>query len=109
MQNDDAPIALQMARDIENKHNTNIAKVQHSMAELEWYKKRSGEKEDDITYSDSFKKRDRKEIEANLRMVKLALFWDNSIEMCEKHDLPVITSPIISGYILAVLTVTADK
>ena len=79
MQNDNAPISLQTTSDIESKHNANV--------ELECYKEHC-EKEDCITYYDSFQKHDRKDIGANLCTVKLALFWDKIIEMCEKHDLP---------------------
>jgi len=93
-QNDHARISLQKARNIENKHNTNLTKLaielseaQRSMAELEWYKERC-EKENGITYYDSFKKLDRKDIDANLRRVKLALFWDEIIEMWNRHELP---------------------
>ena len=63
MQNNDAaPIALQIARDTENKHNANVGKLaielsknQCLMAELEWSKERC-EKEDGTTHYDSFKK-----------------------------------------------------
>ena len=91
MQNDNA---LQLTSDTENKHNTNVvglaiklSKKQSIMAELECYKEHC-EKQDCITYYDSFKKRDRKDIGANLCRVKLASLWDNIIEMCEKHDFP---------------------
>ena len=57
------------------------------MAELECYKERC-EKEDCITQYDSFKKHDKKDIQANFPKVKLASLWDNIIEMCEKNDLP---------------------
>jgi len=92
--NDYARISLQKAGNIENKRNSNVAKLaielseaQCSMAELEWYKERC-EKDYGITYYDSFKKHDKKDINANLRRVKLALFWDDIIEKCEKHELP---------------------
>jgi hypothetical protein len=91
-QNDDAQIGLQIARDVENKQNTNVSKLaidlsekQCSMAELEWYKERC-EKEDGITCYDSFKKH--KDIDADLCRVRLAEFWDKIIEMWERHDLP---------------------
>jgi len=91
-QNDHAPIALQVSRDIENKHNTNVAKLaielseeQCIMAELEWSKE-SCEKEDGITYYDSFRKH--KDIDTNLRRERLAGFWDEIIEMWERHELP---------------------
>jgi len=93
-QNDDARFSLKKAGNIENKHIINIAKLaielseaQRIMAELEWYKERC-EKQIGITYYDSFKKNDRKDIDANLRRVKLALFWDEIIEMLEGHELP---------------------
>jgi hypothetical protein len=77
-QNDHAQISLQTGGNIENKRNKNIAKLavqlseaQRSMAELEWYKERCV-KENGITYYDSFKKLDRKDLDANLRRVKLA-------------------------------------
>jgi hypothetical protein len=91
-QNDDAPIALQLARDVENKHNTNVAKLtielsekQCIMAEIEWYKERC-EKEVGITYYDSFRKH--KDVDANLCRVRLAEFWDKIIEKWERHELP---------------------
>eukprot|EP00253_Pinus_taeda_P013158 PITA_13158 len=94
VQNDHAKIALQTAGSMENQHNTNVAKLagelsvkQCSMAELEWYKEvceKLG-----ITYYDSFKERnDKKDIDANIRRVKSAEFWDGIIEMWEKHELP---------------------
>jgi hypothetical protein len=93
-QNDHAQIALQVAGEIENKQNTNVAKLatdlsvaQCSMAELEWYKE-CREKENGITYYDSFKKLDRKDIDANIRRVKLAEFWDEIISMWEENELP---------------------
>jgi len=91
-QNDDAPIALQMARDIENKLNTNIAKLaielsekQCIMAELEWSKERC-EKENALTYYDSFKKHE--DIDTNSGRERLDGFWDEIIEMWKKHELP---------------------
>eukprot|EP00253_Pinus_taeda_P034624 PITA_34624 len=92
VQNDNAPIALQIARDMENKHSTNVAKLafelsekQSIMAELEWYKERC-EKEDGITYYDSFRKRN--DIDANLCRERLSGFWDNIIEMWKRNELP---------------------
>jgi len=93
-QNDHAWISLQKAGNIENKHSTTVAKLaielseaQCNMAELEWYKERC-EKECGMTYYDSFKKQDKKDINANLRRVKLSLFWDDIIEKYKKHELP---------------------
>eukprot|EP00253_Pinus_taeda_P024863 PITA_24863 len=92
VQHDDALIAMEIARGIENKHNTNagnlaieLSEKQRNMAEVEWYKERC-EKEDGITYYDSFKKHE--DMEANERRLKLAGFWDEIIEMWERHELP---------------------
>ena len=92
MQNAHAPIVLQIATDIENKHNTKVAKLaielsekQCIMAELEWYKD-SCEKENGTTYYDSFK--NDKDMNTNLHREKLAQFWDEIIQLWEGHELP---------------------
>eukprot|EP00253_Pinus_taeda_P018531 PITA_18531 len=91
-QDDHAQIALQIARNMENRHSSNVAKLaielsekQCIMAEIEWYKERC-EKEDGITYYDSFRKHNH--IDANLRRQSLAKFWDDIIKMWENHELP---------------------
>jgi hypothetical protein len=91
VQNDHAQLPYKEQEKLKTS-NTNVAKLaielsekQCSMAELEWYKERC-EKEDGITYYDSFKKH--KDIDANLRRVRLAEFWDEIIEMWERHELP---------------------
>lgn len=101
MQNDDAQIALQMGRDIENKHNTNISKLaiklsekQCIMPELEWSKE-SCEKENALTYYDSFRKHE--DIDTNLGRGRLDGFWDEIIEMWKKHELPSDFNLKISG------------
>jgi len=93
-QNDRAQRALLKAGELENEYNENVERLaiklsvrQSSMAELEWYKERC-EKEDGITYYDSFKKQDMKDIHANLVRVKLAEFWDEIMEKWEGHELP---------------------
>jgi len=58
------------------------------MAELEWYKE-CCEKEDRITYYDSFKKQNNKrDFRANVNKGRLLQFWDQIIEMWESHELP---------------------
>jgi hypothetical protein len=52
------------------------------MAELEWYKERC-EKEDGITYYDSFKYQDKKDIRADRHRLKLEGFWDEIIDLWE--------------------------
>eukprot|EP00253_Pinus_taeda_P029005 PITA_29005 len=91
-QDDHAQIALQRAGNTEKKHSTNVAKLavelskkQCIMAELEWSKERC-EKENAITYYDSFRKHE--DIDTNLRRERLAGFWDEIIEMWERHELP---------------------
>ena len=76
---------------MENKHNANVAKLaielsekQCIMAELEWSKELS-EKENAITYYDSFRKHE--DIDTNLRRERLSRFWDQIIEMWERHEL----------------------
>jgi hypothetical protein len=95
-QNDRARIAIQKAGDIENKHNTNVAKLgielrqqRCTMAELEWYKE-CCEKED-LFYYDSFKiynRKDNMDADANSLRVKLALFWDDIMEKWGRNELP---------------------
>jgi hypothetical protein len=95
VQDDAARSALQAAGEAEIERNTNVDKLaislgqkQSNMAEFEWYKERC-EKEDGIVYYDSFKNQtNKKDIDANRRRLKLAEFWDEIIEMWEKHDLP---------------------
>jgi len=94
-QNDHAQFALRRAGETEDNYNTNVDKLaielslkQSSMAELEWYKERC-EKEDGITYYDSFKKQNnRKDFRANVDRKKLSQFWDEIIEKWEGHELP---------------------
>nr|ABK24815.1 unknown [Picea sitchensis] len=94
-QNDHAQFALRRAGETEDNYNTNVDKLaielslkQSSMAELEWYKERC-EKEDGITYYDSFKKQNnRKDFRANVDRKKLCQFWDEIIEKWEGHELP---------------------
>jgi hypothetical protein len=57
------------------------------MAELEWYKE-SCEKEDGLTYYDSFKYQDKKDIRADQNRLKLEGFWDEIIDLWEGHELP---------------------
>eukprot|EP00253_Pinus_taeda_P012752 PITA_12752 len=91
-QNDQAQLALRRSGEIENKYITNIDKLavqlsqkQSLMAEIEWYKELC-EKNRGIGYYDAFKNRDtRSDIDANLRRVKLAEFWDDIIEMWESR------------------------
>eukprot|EP00253_Pinus_taeda_P019332 PITA_19332 len=95
VQNYHALIALQIAGSMENQHNTNVAKLaielslgQSSMAEVEWYKE-SCEKDDDMVYYDKFKIQSyKKDIHADQARLKLARFWDDIIEMWERHELP---------------------
>eukprot|EP00253_Pinus_taeda_P015554 PITA_15554 len=94
-QNDHAQLALRKAEETEKRCNTNVDKLaielslrQSVMAEIEWYKE-SCEKDGDIGYYDAFKNHNMKShIEANLRRVKLAGFWDEIIEKWEGHELP---------------------
>jgi hypothetical protein len=62
-----------------------LSEKQYIMAELEWCKERC-EKEDDITYYDSFRKH--KDIDTNLHRERLVGFWDEIIEMWERHEFP---------------------
>jgi hypothetical protein len=57
------------------------------MAELEWYKERC-EKEDGIAYYDSFKYQDKKDIPVDRHRLKLEGFWDEIIDLWERHELP---------------------
>jgi len=91
-QDDHAQIALQIAASMENKYSRNVAKLaielsekQCNMAEIEWYKERC-EKGDGITYYDYFKKHE--DIAANGWRLTLAEFWDQIIDMWQKHELP---------------------
>jgi len=93
-QNAHAQLALRKAGETENTYNTNVDKLaielslkQSSMAELEWYKE-GCEKDSGIGYYDTFKRLDKKDIEADMRRVKLADFWDETIEKWEGHKLP---------------------
>lgn len=92
-QNDHAQLALPREGEAGNNHSIIVARLgielsqkQSTMAELEWYKERC-EKEG-IGYYDSFKNRNVKDIDANLRRINLALFWDEIVEMYERHELP---------------------
>ena len=46
------------------------------------------EKENGVTYYDSFKKQDKKDIDANFHRAKLAEFWDELISMWKRNELP---------------------
>eukprot|EP01018_Ginkgo_biloba_P017965 Gb_01272 [translate_table: standard] len=93
-QNVQAELTLQAAGEVEKQLSTNnkkqiveLSKAQRAMAEIEWYKKRC--KDDGIGYYDSFRlQKDRKDFRANLNRLKLEGFWDEIIEMVEKHELP---------------------
>eukprot|EP00253_Pinus_taeda_P015650 PITA_15650 len=91
-QDDHAQIALQRAGNMDKKLSTNVAKLaielskkQCIMAELEWSKERC-EKENGITYYDYFRKHE--DFDTNLHRESLAGFWDDIIEMWERHELP---------------------
>eukprot|EP00253_Pinus_taeda_P000837 PITA_00837 len=101
-QNDSARTALLRVREIDNKHNTNasllsskLSRAQSRMAELEWYKDLCG-KEDihdsfnkKLGYYDSFRQlNEKRDINANLRREKLAVFWDEIVNMWQNHQLP---------------------
>eukprot|EP00253_Pinus_taeda_P021819 PITA_21819 len=92
-QNDDAQGALRKAGEIEDRQHrkvdelaTDLSQKQSLMAEFEWYKERC--ENGRIGYYDAFKNRNKRDIDANLRRVKLAEFWDEIIEMWENHELP---------------------
>eukprot|EP01018_Ginkgo_biloba_P029720 Gb_18097 [translate_table: standard] len=89
-----ARLALQTALEGESRRNISNArkageygKVQAAMAEIEWYKKSC--KASRVGYYDSFKRHnDERDFHANLARLKLAGFWDEIIEMVERHELP---------------------
>ncbi|KAH9304201.1 hypothetical protein KI387_008605 [Taxus chinensis] len=95
-QNDHALLALRKAGERKSKHdmkieelNDKLSKKQSAMASLEWYKGHS--KANDTGYYDSFKQHsDKKDFRANLYRNSLGTFWDEIVEMVEKHELPCI-------------------
>lgn len=81
-QNDDAQLALRRAGEL----SIELGRKQCTMAELEWYKECC--ENEGIGYYDSFKSQNEKDIDANLRRINLARYWDDIIEMYERHELP---------------------
>ncbi|XP_057826071.2 protein EDS1B [Cryptomeria japonica] len=68
------------------KLNINLSKSQSYMAEVEWYK---GRCKKSSGYYNSFKQQGEKpEFHVNLARIKLETFWDEIVEMEEKHELP---------------------
>ncbi|GLJ28539.1 hypothetical protein SUGI_0561530 [Cryptomeria japonica] len=69
------------------KLNVDLSKYQSYMAELEWYKTRC--KDNGSGYYDAFKEiANQKDFKVNLHRTKLGGFWDEIVEMEEKHVLP---------------------
>ncbi|XP_057867990.1 protein EDS1B isoform X5 [Cryptomeria japonica] len=69
------------------KLNVKLSKNQSHMAELEWYKTRC--KDSNTGYYDAFKQHDqKKDFHVNLARTNLGDFWDEIVEMEEKHVLP---------------------
>ncbi|KAH9304200.1 hypothetical protein KI387_008604, partial [Taxus chinensis] len=95
-ENDHALLALRKAGEIKIKHdmkieelNKELSKNQSAMGWLEWYKGRS--KANDTGYYDSFKQlSNKKDFKVNLYRKSLETFWDEIVEMVEKHELPSI-------------------
>lgn len=81
-QSDPAQPAQQRAADLAIE----LRRKQCTMAELEWYKECCDNQ--DVGYYDSFKSQNQKDIDANLRRINLAQFWDDILEMWERHELP---------------------
>uniref|UniRef100_A0A0D6R0R3 Fungal lipase-like domain-containing protein n=1 Tax=Araucaria cunninghamii TaxID=56994 RepID=A0A0D6R0R3_ARACU len=87
-------LALQHAGEVEmrlcmnsSKQVGELSKAQRAMAELEWYKKRC--RDEGVGYYDSFRlQKDRKDFRANINCVRLAVFWDEIIQMLENNELP---------------------
>ena len=59
-------------------------------AQIEWYKASCDDSSDQMGYYDGFKKRgcSKRGDQVNMNMKKLAVFWDNVIEMWENNELP---------------------
>eukprot|EP01018_Ginkgo_biloba_P037610 Gb_07529 [translate_table: standard] len=98
MKNVQARLALQVAGESEHTLNKNSAeqavklgKIQSAMAELEWYKTlcADNDQKELPDYYDSFKQhKSEKDFKANVNRLDLAGFWDQTIEMVERHELP---------------------
>ncbi|GLJ28868.1 hypothetical protein SUGI_0568990 [Cryptomeria japonica] len=92
-QNHHASLALRKAGEMKNKQDMNIEKLndklskgQSSMAEVEWYKARCTK---GSGCYDSFKQHGGKsDVHVNLARKKLETFWQEIVEMEEKHELP---------------------
>ncbi|KAF8037346.1 hypothetical protein BT93_B0300 [Corymbia citriodora subsp. variegata] len=95
-----APMAkdcLTMARRIGRAPNLNAAnlairlsKITPYRAEIEWYKACCDKSDEQKGYYDSFKQRgvSRREFKINMNRLKLAVFWDEVIEMLDSKRLP---------------------
>ncbi|GLJ28530.1 hypothetical protein SUGI_0561320 [Cryptomeria japonica] len=91
-QNNRALTVLRKAGEMKKEQDTNIDKLnfqlserQSNMAQLEWYKLCCS----DLGYYDAFKEKfNKRDIDANLIIGKLASFWDEIVEMVDKHQLP---------------------
>eukprot|EP01018_Ginkgo_biloba_P037611 Gb_07530 [translate_table: standard] len=98
MENVQARLALQVAGESEHRLNKNSAeqavklgKIQSTLAELEWYKMlcADNDQKELAGYYDSFKQqKSNKHFKANVNRLDLAGFWDQTIEMVERHELP---------------------
>jgi len=85
---------LMMARQLGCRPNLNCAKlairlskVTPCRAQIEWYKAAC---DDYLGYYDSFqlKRSSKREFQVNINRKKLALFWDDVIDMIQKNQLP---------------------
>eukprot|EP01018_Ginkgo_biloba_P019310 Gb_12427 [translate_table: standard] len=69
------------------KQAVQLAKIQGARVEIEWYKLSC--ERDKLGYYDSFKiQKEAKDFRANLNRLKLERFWEEIIDMVEKHELP---------------------
>lgn len=71
------------------KMAVSLAKVNPCRAELEWYKKYCDDRDDELGYYDSFKRRgaSRREFRVNMNRLRLGRFWDELIEKMETNQL----------------------
>uniref|UniRef100_A0A0C9S3S7 TSA: Wollemia nobilis Ref_Wollemi_Transcript_14733_2075 transcribed RNA sequence n=1 Tax=Wollemia nobilis TaxID=56998 RepID=A0A0C9S3S7_9CONI len=93
-ENDHAHLALKKAGELQNKYDSNIAKLneelsesQSYLAQLEWYKGRC--KDEGSGYYDCFKLQGyKRDFTADSFRIKLENFWSKIVKMVEEHELP---------------------
>ncbi|XP_048127990.1 lipase-like PAD4 isoform X2 [Rhodamnia argentea] len=87
---------LQMARHMGRAPNLNnahlairLSKITPCRAQLEWYKARCDESEDQLGYYDTFKEygASRRESTIDMNLFRLAAFWNDVVGMVERNEL----------------------